>query len=183
MMLSHSEEWETSMEWMEAQGTEGREAIRSACKELMENGYLERIVSKDQGAKFQGVTWVWSDSPKDGFPSSGLPSSGKPSTKKNNLEEETTLTPEEPEKAKRVSRPKGSLEEITEFCLAKSLPAQDAEYLFHHWEQNGWRIGSQKIKDWQMVVSSWISAGHLPKQRNGHSNGSNGHSTSKPFRL
>lgn len=61
MMLSHSEEWNASLEWLEGQGAEGREAIRSAVKELEEMGYAVNVSSRENGQFLS--TWTWYDEP------------------------------------------------------------------------------------------------------------------------
>jgi hypothetical protein len=41
MILSHGK-WDATNEWIQSQGLEGREAIRSAVKELIQHGYCRR---------------------------------------------------------------------------------------------------------------------------------------------
>ena len=60
-----------------------------------------------------------------------------------------------------------SLDEVEEFCQELGLPASDAEYLWNHWEENGWTRNGRKIKDWRMTVRTWKSANFLPSQKNG----------------
>lgn len=98
MMLSHSEDWVASVTFIEDQGIEGREAVRSAMKELEERGYLTRETVKNDRGHFQHVLWIWHDSPNDGNPSFRWPNDGNPSdgftgigqpaAKKNHSEEE-----------------------------------------------------------------------------------------------
>lgn len=78
MMLSMPEDWQTYAEWIEDQGTEGREALQSAFKELENCGYLSRRRVLDAATKkFVRNEWVWFNEPYDGFPSDGFPADGK----------------------------------------------------------------------------------------------------------
>lgn len=62
MMLSNADGWETNMGWLEAQGTEGRDAIRSAMKELEAAGYAVYATRRD-GGKIVCHEWTWYDAP------------------------------------------------------------------------------------------------------------------------
>ena len=64
---------------------------------------------------------------------------------------------------KRIDR--CTLEEVTSFCSELGLPANDAEYMYHHWEAYGWSNKGMKIKNWKSVVRSWKAAGYMPSQR------------------
>ena len=102
MCLSNREDWNVTNEWLQDQGTEGREAIRSAMRELEENGYAVHTVER----QIYGV-WCFYDIPVSaqersaftqrragmcntdyGFPYDGNPSDGNPSTKKEQESEE-----------------------------------------------------------------------------------------------
>lgn len=76
MMLSMPSDWQTHLTWIEKQGNEGREAIRSALQELEVRGYLRREIVRKVG-RVAGISWYWTDSPDDGKPSSGKPSCTK----------------------------------------------------------------------------------------------------------
>lgn len=61
------ENWEFSKERIAKQLKEGLTSIKSAFKELKENGYLETIPSKDKKGKFNGYDYLLNDNPKDGL--------------------------------------------------------------------------------------------------------------------
>lgn len=83
MMLAMPEDWQTYAEWIEEQGTEGREALQSAFKELEEFGYLSRQrILHPETKKFTCYQWVWFNEPYNGYPSAGLPANGKPADTK-----------------------------------------------------------------------------------------------------
>lgn len=65
------------------------------------------------------------------------------------------------------SKRKANYEDLKAFCSELSLPERDSEYLFNHWESNGWTNGGKPIRDWQRTIRAWKAAGHLPSQKNG----------------
>jgi len=83
MMLAMPDDWQTYAGWIEEQGTEGRDALQGAFRELENLGYLsrQRVLDKET-KKFTCYQWSWFDEPYDGFPADGLPAGGKPATTK-----------------------------------------------------------------------------------------------------
>lgn len=61
-LLDKPDDWETTGERLEQQGTEGREAIRSALKELEKLGYLRRQRYKDDDNKWRSEWTVYEKS-------------------------------------------------------------------------------------------------------------------------
>lgn len=89
LVLSNCDEWVVHQSWLEEQGLEGREAIRSGMKELVAAGYA-RYEEVREGGMFVAGRWTFMDEPDlpdDGKPSVGIPSVGKPSLKKEHLTE------------------------------------------------------------------------------------------------
>ena len=76
-----------------------------------------------------------------------------------------TKPPKQPMLLDVKARPQ-SEQEVICFCLAQKLTAEDGKYLWHHWQANHFKIGSQPIKDWHAVIYSWKSAGFFPSQKN-----------------
>lgn len=72
---------------------------------------------------------------------------------------------------------RGSIEEITEFCVGLSLPATDGEACFHKWEGNGWKNGTAPIKCWRSTIRAWKSSGYMPSQKPAGRNGGAPHQT------
>lgn len=64
------------------------------------------------------------------------------------------------------SKRKANYEELKAFCSELKLPECDSEYLFNHWEGNGWTNGGKPIRDWRRTVLAWKAFGHLPSQKN-----------------
>jgi hypothetical protein len=58
-----------------------------------------------------------------------------------------------------------SMETVIAFAAELKLPRSDGEYLWYHWESNGYTNGNSKIKDWKMTVRKWVAGGFLPSQK------------------
>jgi uncharacterized protein YdaU (DUF1376 family) len=58
-----------------------------------------------------------------------------------------------------------TLDEAKAFARELGLPESDGESCFHKWEGNGWKNGTNKVKDWKATVRSWKAAGYLPSQK------------------
>lgn len=101
------------------------------------------------------------DRPTDGRDrnSSGLPQDGSPAHKLP-LSLRTMLKREEKE-----MKSKATKAEIRLHCVCLGLTTDDADYLFLHWEENGWTRAGKKIKDWKRCVEMWKLAGYFPSQR------------------
>ena len=85
MIMSHTAGWSLSIASLAARNQEGKDAIRSAIKELEDLGYLLRTQEND-GGRFGETVWITQD--PAGLPSSGFPSSDNPTPKKNIVKEE-----------------------------------------------------------------------------------------------
>lgn len=112
VILSRPDNWRTDAMSLVREGTEGREAIRSALRELEGAGYITRERLQDERGRWRQVALVY-DAPQpiqealvpvsnqDGFPKPGKPAPGKPnagnlgairSTEKNDREEQLLPT-------------------------------------------------------------------------------------------
>jgi hypothetical protein len=60
---------------------------------------------------------------------------------------------------------KPTIEEVIEFAQSLGLPASDGEATFYKWEGNGWKNGSNPVKDWRATLRSWKAGGFLPSQK------------------
>lgn len=75
--------------------------------------------------------------------------------------------PENENKLLLVSKRKANYEDLKAFCSELKLPESDSEYLFNHWEGNGWTNRKDPIKDWRATIRAWKAALLLPSQKNG----------------
>lgn len=83
-LMSHRAGWDITIESLVRDGSEGRDAIRSAVGELEDCGYLEREQSHDTNGRFGNVDYVIVDPWEWGAdnPTSVQPTTGNPPTKK-----------------------------------------------------------------------------------------------------
>lgn len=51
---------------------------------------------------------------------------------------------------------KPTLEEIRAYCTQENLSV-DCEYFFNHYESNGWKVGRNPMKNWQLTMKNWHS--------------------------
>lgn len=93
-LLSMPDGWTVRSEHLAAQGTEGRDAIRSALRELEANGYLVRRKYQDAGGRWRSDSIIY-DRPtlSTDLPTAedGLPVVGKPVDLVSTNEEELTV--------------------------------------------------------------------------------------------
>lgn len=95
-LLSKPDDWKILMVDLEKRGTNGRESIRSAVKELCAAGYMVRVKARDESTgRMDGWQYDVFERPTDGFPSDGKPTVGNPSTTNNRLSNNilTNITP------------------------------------------------------------------------------------------
>lgn len=76
---------------------------------------------------------------------------------------------------------KGTREEFVEFAQEIEASKSDGDFLFDHFEENGWKRGKDPIKDWKAAMRKWKSAGWLPSQKNPTANGGS-RPLSEPFK-
>jgi len=84
-LLSHSDGWSVSIQSLAKANQCGKDAIRSAVKELEDNGYLVRSQNRQESGEFGETVWLTS-SPVAGSPIAGNPTPVNPTPKNTNLE-------------------------------------------------------------------------------------------------
>jgi hypothetical protein len=60
---------------------------------------------------------------------------------------------------------KGTREELRSYAVELSLCDSDGDFLFDHFEEGGWKRGTQEIKDWKATMRKWKAGGWLPSQK------------------
>lgn len=97
-MLGHPTNWKTSVGWIEEQATEGREAVRSALKELEVAGYLKRTRNRSECGFYDQYTYHWFEEPSsDGNPSPVVDQRRETGTRFPSTKEETVTKNKEEE--------------------------------------------------------------------------------------
>ena len=93
-LLSHREGWEITTEALVRNGVEGRDAIKTAIRELEGYGYLVRVQTKDSGNRYGGIEYVLldpdeaADFQSTDFQSTEKPSAGNPPQRRTSLLED-----------------------------------------------------------------------------------------------
>lgn len=75
-IMTHSNGWEITSQHLVNNGTEGRDAVRVAIRELVEHGYLKRVFDRGEGGKATGSHYELQIPPNDGFPGDREPAPG-----------------------------------------------------------------------------------------------------------
>lgn len=75
-ILSRPDNWRTNSESLAREGLEGREAIRTAMRELQAAGYLEVRQARGKNGQVTTEVIVYDRPTGDGFPGAGLPDAG-----------------------------------------------------------------------------------------------------------
>jgi hypothetical protein len=60
---------------------------------------------------------------------------------------------------------RGTLEELRNYAVEIGQTTLDGESMFHHWESNGWKNGSNPVKNWKAGIQKWKQNGWLPSQK------------------
>lgn len=58
---------------------------------------------------------------------------------------------------------KPTVEEISEYCLEKKLKV-DAQHFYDYYESNGWKVGKNKMQDWQATARNWARNSYSSSQ-------------------
>lgn len=95
LILSLPDDWRISIEGMTQFSADGKDAIRSAIRELTDAGYITRAQTHSEAGTFAGYDYIVHETPV-ASPSSGFPTMEKPTTENptlRNTEELSTIPP------------------------------------------------------------------------------------------
>lgn len=59
-------------------------------------------------------------------------------------------------KSKEQAKPK-SIKEVVDYFILKGSNKKDGEKFYYFYESNGWKVGKNKMKNWKMAASGWVS--------------------------
>ena len=97
LILSLPDDWRISIEGMTQFSADGKDAIRSAIRELTDAGYITRAQTHSEAGTFSGYDYIVHEtpvaSPSSGFPTMEKPTTEKPTTEKPTTEKPTTENP------------------------------------------------------------------------------------------
>ena len=92
VILSLPDDWRISIEGMTQFSADGKDAIRSAIRELTDAGYITRAQTHSEAGTFSGYDYIVHETPA-ASPSSGFPTMEKPTTENPTTENPTTENP------------------------------------------------------------------------------------------
>ena len=95
LILSLPDDWRISIEGMTQFSADGKDAIRSAIRELTDTGYITRAQTHSEAGTFSGYDYIVHETPT-ASPSSGFPTMEKPTTENptlRNTERLSTIPP------------------------------------------------------------------------------------------
>ena len=95
LILSLPDDWRISIEGMTQFSSDGKDAIRSAIRELTDAGYITRAQTHSEAGTFSGYDYIVHETPA-ASPSSGFPTMEKPTTENptlRNTERLSTILP------------------------------------------------------------------------------------------
>lgn len=100
LILSLPDDWRISIEGMTQFSSDGKDAIRSAIRELTDAGYITRAQTHSEAGTFSGYDYLVHEtpvaSPSSGFPTMEKPTTGNPTTENptlRNTERLSTIPP------------------------------------------------------------------------------------------
>lgn len=100
VILSLPDDWRISIEGMTQFSADGKDAIRSAIRELTDAGYITRAQTHSEAGTFSGYDYIVHEtpvaSPSSGFPTMEKPTTGNPTTEnptQRNTKELSTILP------------------------------------------------------------------------------------------
>ena len=92
LILSLPDDWRISIEGMTQFSADGKDAIRSAIRELTDAGYITRAQTHSEAGTFSGYDYIVHETPA-ASPSSGFPTMENPTTENPTTENPTTENP------------------------------------------------------------------------------------------
>lgn len=153
LILSLPDDWRISIEGMTQFSSDGKDAIRSAIRELTDAGYITRDQTHSETGTFSGYEYTIHEtpvaSPSSGFPTMEKPTTGNPTTENptlRNTERLSTILPpivphegdgESPKRTRRRS--------------SKSVPDYEPELFERFW------AAYPRGEDRQGAVAEWDS--------------------------
>lgn len=168
LMLSLPDNWTYTIEGLVEMVTEGESAVKSALKELKDNGYLKIEKKSGKGGRFEYEYVVFeqpesADSPEGDFPAVDEPAVDEPEVENHPVykilnnkilkKEYTTYTPKK-ETKKRFVPP--TVEEIRDYCKQRNNNV-DAQRVYDFYNASEWKDSRGKpVLNWkQKIIGVW----------------------------
>lgn len=152
LILSLPDDWRISIEGMTQFSSDGKDAIRSAIRELTDAGYITRDQTHSETGTFSGYEYTIHEtpvaSPSSGFPTMEKPTTGNPTTEnptQRNTEKLSIIPPIVPHEGD------GEPPKRTRRRSSKSVPDYEPELFERFW------AAYPRGEDRQGAVAEWDS--------------------------
>lgn len=169
ILWSLPDDWDFSVRGMASILKDGESCIRTAIKELQDNGYL--TISRERiNGKLGNSIWILSENPdvenaheeKRHEENRSQINKEERSIDLNKVKRENNIYGDVDENVKsprKTNKPtsrfvKPTIEEIREYCDERCNTV-DVERFYDYYESNGWMVGKNKMKDWKAAVRTW----------------------------
>lgn len=174
IIMSLPDSWDFSINGINSLLPEGKTAIYSIIKELIENGYCTVDNNRSANGTFNGNDYVFFETPHSENPNTVIPNMDNKSqinkdiNKLNNKQKKEQISKENISKekngviqfesvehtdnAKKFVPP--TLQEVEAYVKSKGY-CFSAEKFVAYYESVGWRVGKNKMKSWRAACRTW----------------------------
>lgn len=153
LILSLPDDWRISIEGMTQFSSDGKDAIRSAIRELTDAGYITRDQTHSETGTFSGYEYTIHEtpaaSPSSGFPTMEKPTTGNPTTENPTLQNTDRLSTDIPPIVPHEGD--GEPPKRTRRRSSKSVPDYEPELFERFW------AAYPRGEDRQGAVAEWDS--------------------------
>jgi len=184
VVLSLPEDWEYSIQGLASISRENETSIKSALKELKENGYLVITKRMPNETKSGRIEYEWDfyecshaisrpmltqtgkKQEIENQPLEILTLENQPqlNTKESNTKESNTNGMDIYGKPKSSRFVTPSVEEVRTYCKERNNLV-DPEKFVDYYSSNGWMVGKHKMVDWKAAVRTWEKNNYSGKQK------------------
>lgn len=168
-MLTFTDEWEFSFEYLAEQTGATRYEVRHTLSELQKSGYVRITQTKSKG-KFSVSSYEVFESPCVEIPHTELPHTEKPHTElphtefpcaENRTHKNTNIKEYQDIRRPIEKKNKGgnrfvppTVEEVSAYCQQRNNGI-DPQQFVDFYESKGWMVGKNKMKSWEACVRTW----------------------------
>ena len=167
-LLTLPDDWKIYVSELQKHSRDGRDSIRAAINELIENGYLKREETRDERGVFSGVEYhVYesgidaenpaTENPATENPKAENPKAENPSLLNTDITKDLDIQKTDnnmyvDKSKKRFKKP--TIDEVSDYCKERGNTVSPQRFI-DHYESNGWKVGKNPMRDWKAAVRTW----------------------------
>lgn len=153
-LIGRPHDWTIVTEHLVTQGTEGRDAVRSAFQELKELGYATLETHRNDSGKITGSVWTVHETPQNREPEKPRPE--KPSDgESNTTNTDGTKTEKTTNKDRAKPFQKPDRDSVYTYGSEIGVDLEPCDAFYDYQESKGWKVGTAPMKDWQAALRTW----------------------------